>query len=37
MKTEELLVKKYKDAERLGGTCGSDGNSEFSISLQLLL
>lgn len=37
MKTKELPVRRYKDAERLGGIdgseCKSEGNSEFAISL----
>lgn len=37
MKTEELPVRKYKGAERLGSTGGSErrpeGDSEFAISL----
>lgn len=37
MKTEELPVRKYKGSERFGGSHGSDGDSEFAISLQLLL
>lgn len=37
MKIEELPVRKFEGAEKFGHTCGSDGDSEFALSLQLLL